>query len=303
MAQFDFLNNPEFQTVLTRLKHIGLPEIGGSAGKIPTVKGLKLLDKRQYADRVDVVLQFLEPLSVTSPVSVYRIYVTGAILKNENSSPFTVTQSPAKISIPITPTASGTITITVQTVLKNGFTSDISISPQTSFYVNSTDTPSVTSSFITNYGTLSSNGTVFATKQFPANYLNSNALLNFVIYGTLSYSATPSGGGLALYINGSPVVGAGITLTKSAGGADTVNFKFEAVINITSTTNARMSRHFIFKAPVPADYADVSPTFFNNNAVSISTTQNMDISLQFTIASGSPTMTVNVGYFQVINNI
>lgn len=125
--------DPEDKFSLERLKNqtntaegSNLPPIQKGAFRVPFVSSLKLLRTQQFFGQTQFTLAWLDP--VIDNLSHFSIYVVNAISNNTAPlGPFTCKTSPAQVSIP----AQGVsrVTFYVQTVLNNGFTSDLFTGP------------------------------------------------------------------------------------------------------------------------------------------------------------------------------
>ena len=111
--------------ILDRIRAIGLPNLPSGTGVVPQATSFKVLQVTPRPASVEVVLTWIEPISIANPVDHYIISVTGAVGNNRQpAAPYVVSKSPAKLSINLTPGLTG-LTFQIQTVLKNGFVSPI----------------------------------------------------------------------------------------------------------------------------------------------------------------------------------
>jgi hypothetical protein len=136
---------PGDQFSLARMKNIrnaaegsNLPPryVGGT--RVPSVTGLKLIRALTFAagDHIQYTIKWND---INLPnIDHYSIYVTNnADPVGTSSSPYQVKNSPATLNIIIPPNTISKSIILVQTVLNNGFTSDIKNSPSiTAGFIN-----------------------------------------------------------------------------------------------------------------------------------------------------------------------
>ena len=97
--------------------------------RIPLVNAVKLERRQQIlgSGKTYFTVSFMEPFDLDN-IDSFRIYVRGAIADtNQLIGPITCSGSPA--IVPVDTTKTTNITIYVQTVLKNGFVSDLLSSP------------------------------------------------------------------------------------------------------------------------------------------------------------------------------
>jgi hypothetical protein len=103
-----------------------------SAGlRVPIVTGLRILKINNYFGGTEITLQWNEPPNVFRSVNGYNVYVRN--LNGESTKPqgpFFARGSPATVRLVTSETT--TVVLTVQTVLKNGQTSELGASPSVS---------------------------------------------------------------------------------------------------------------------------------------------------------------------------
>lgn len=199
--------------ILDRIRAIGLPNLPSGTGVVPQATSFKVLQVTPRPASVEVVLTWIEPISIANPVDHYIISVTGAVGNNRQpAAPYVVSKSPAKLSINLTPGLTG-LTFQIQTVLKNGFVSDILTAPTTGAQVTPGNQENGVPSEVTGSTlTITSAPTTLDTYVIPANVAKQGSIFRytasgdyFISTGVLNPAVT-----ILTYINGSATTGASI---------------------------------------------------------------------------------------------
>jgi hypothetical protein len=263
-----------------RLHAIALPNLPSNLGTSPLIKDLKVKKRTFYPDRVEVVLTWTEPLTIANDIAHYTITVEGSL--GDTTTPvghYTCRNSPAKISVPITPGIQALV-FRLQTVLANGFVSLPELACTTALQIRpgSQNLPTMKkfdgSSYITD--------TVFDTIKIPANTILPGTLIEYELFGefSLESSANPKSVTLALKNEGDPfyaiICSSVIEQSGLGGGAVSPgSFWFKVSLNFYDNTNYQINPHI---------------------NINFTRTTNPIITGYSTTNSGSYTVSQNIGF-------
>jgi len=103
-------------------------------GRVPAVSNLRFLRRQRYFGSTQFTLAWDEPTTVpTQQISHFNVYVFGLMTNNAQAiGPYTTTRSPVELLV--RSQTAVPVTFVVQTVLKNGQLSTISLSPTVSHF-------------------------------------------------------------------------------------------------------------------------------------------------------------------------
>jgi hypothetical protein len=117
-----FTNVDDF--LVTRLQMELLPGKTGGRNKVPQVRFLESKVINKTADTCELVVIFEEPVTPQYPIEGYQVFIQG-LYGNQRVSMGETHTSPFRYVFPTAICENKSIVISVQTVLNNGFKSDI----------------------------------------------------------------------------------------------------------------------------------------------------------------------------------
>ena len=134
MPRYDRVLNPENQNILERVTNAlntaegtVMPPRQVGPSRVPLVTSLRLLNSESGFMSAKFTLTWTEPATVI-PISHYNIYVQ--IGKQTPSAPTVALKTPATVTVVYTESqVNEQVVFYIQTVLRNGFSSDIALSP------------------------------------------------------------------------------------------------------------------------------------------------------------------------------
>jgi hypothetical protein len=227
-----------------RLHAIALPNLPSNLGTSPLIKDLKVKKRTFYPERVEVVLTWTEPLTIANDIAHYTITVEGSL--GDTTTPvghYTCRNSPAKISVPITPGIQALV-FRLQTVLANGFVSLPELACTTALQIRpgSQNLPTMLV-----FGTLVlKTDTTFDTITIPANTILPGTLIEYELFGDWVLEASSSARSVSVGLrNSDPLVCASVIETDGlvSGSSTSGSFLLKISLNFYDNTNYIIRPH------------------------------------------------------------
>lgn len=227
--------------ILDRIRAIGLPNLPSGTGVVPQATSFKVVQVTPRPASVEVVLTWIESISVANPVDHYIISVTGAVGNNRQpAAPYVVSKSPAKLSINLTPGLTG-LTFQIQTVLKNGFVSPIETAPTCAAQVTPGNQENGVPSEVTDSTLIvTSAPTTLDTYVIPANIAKKGSIFRYTASGDyiMNIGVLNPTVSLVTYINGATTtsVSVGYVGTLASAGRTPWRFWYEVCFRSIGTS-------------------------------------------------------------------